>query len=106
MTVAPKKRGIKAKNYSEYEKDTEDKILKIQKQLKRAKSDGLNVKERKQLRNVAQAQHQRLKRKQELITLNSILSDHNSKFTHFVEKILFKDLKGEPELMASILRET
>jgi len=55
---------------------------------------------------VAQAQHQRLKRKQELITLNSILNDHNSKFTHFVEKILFKNLKGEPELMASILRET
>jgi hypothetical protein len=47
-----------------------------------------------------------LKKKQELNTLHAAVNDNNTKLSHFIDEILFKNLKDQPQLMDEIMSDT
>ena len=51
------------------------------------------------------AQQSRLKKKNEVITLNKMIKDKDDKMSDFVEKILIKRLKGIPDVMNLIMSD-
>ena len=80
-----KKRGRKREAWSKYVENARNKIADCKKKLRTAKADGLTVKERVKLRNVASAQHSRLKKKAETRFLNLIISSKDVALSEFLK---------------------
>ena len=76
--------------------ESSKKIKELKEKLEHAKDDGLTVEERQKLRNKASARISRLKKKEELNVLYSLIEDKDSKMDTFVTNILIKRLKKHP----------
>lgn len=73
--------------------------MDIKEKLKKAKANNMPVKERQKLRNMVSAQQSRIKKKEEVITLNNLIKVKDEKMHEFIEKILVKRLSSHPDLM-------
>lgn len=101
-SAQPKKRGRKKENKDIYTMKAQEKIEDIKSQLKDAKRNGISVKERLRLRNLVSAQQSRLKKKEEIFTLNQMIISKDTKFK-ILNDILLKHLKTSPDLMSDVM---
>lgn len=99
-----KKRGRKREAWRVFVEGSRVKIAECKRKLKTAKADGLTVKDRVKLRNVASAQHSRLKKKAEVRFLNSIIHNKDSGISAFF-KVVAEELieAGQTALLTKIL---
>ena len=79
MSGQPKRRGRKREKHDVYISNAQKKINEIKEKLKTAKANGMPVKERQKLRNMVSAQQSRIKKKEEVILLNSLIKDKDDK---------------------------
>ena len=98
----PKKRGRKREKNETYFQKADTKIAEIKEQLKTAKADGMDVKERQRLRNQVSAQQSRIKKKEEVIHLHTIIEKHDQKLKSLCT-ILTNRLCGNPDILQEIL---
>ena len=94
-------RGAKEEKLSTYKPKVLEKIAKLHSELANAKKNGLSVQQRKQLRNKAQAQYQRLQKREQFANFYNTIDSHNDKVSVFLTEVLQKRLS--PELMSSIV---
>lgn len=93
----PRKRGRKKENDDSYFQRAEEKINQVKEQLRTAKQDGMDVKERQRLRNLVSALQSRMKKKREVIQLTGVIGDRSSRLQKF-KSILASRLSGHPVL--------
>ena len=104
MVELAKKRGRKREVWRFFVEASRVKIADCKYKLRTAKADGLSVKDRVKLRNVASAQHSRLKKKAEVRFLNSIIQHKDAGISNFF-KIVAEELieAGQTALLSKIL---
>ena len=101
----PKRRGRKKEKDENYFKRAVEKIEELKEKLKNAKSTGMPVKERQRLRNQVSAQQSRIKKKEEVITLNNMIKDKDNKMQIFINDILLKKLQNHQEIIQQITHD-
>ena len=105
-SAAPeKKRGRKREQWDKYVAAARDKIREFKAKLKTAKRDKIDVKERQKWRNVVSAQQSRLKKKQEVRFLNSVIRRKDDGIETLMD-IIGHELEsiGQLGILANILR--
>mmetsp|Transcript_10963 Transcript_10963/g.16624 ORF Transcript_10963/g.16624 Transcript_10963/m.16624 type:complete len:235 (+) Transcript_10963:1395-2099(+) len=107
MNPATKKRGRKREKDDAYFNRAQKKITEIKAKLKTAKKDGMDVKERQRLRNQVSAQQSRIKKKEEVISLNRMIGqkDENSHgfISAFFEVLGQSDSVDKNEFITNLL---
>lgn len=98
------KKGVNQKMQEDdetYFNRTIAKIDEIKKKLRTAKQDGMDVKMRQKLRNQVSAQQSRIKKKQEVLYLKTLLDKDNDKVCGILD-ILDSHLEKHPALLSKI----